>query len=338
MTNPGLTLASPYWLLGLIPVAAVAVYLIWRRRTAQNPGLRFPSQGLVAGLPETLWVKVEWLPDALRVAALSAMVLALARPQVHGPSASEDAQGIDIMLALDTSCSMRAADFQPNDRMFVAKKSIGELVKQRTNDRIGLVVFAGEASTWVPLTLDYSLVAQLLEEVDTNMLPDGTAIGSAIGTALNRLRESDAESRVIILITDGDNNAGSISPRKAAELAQELGVRIYTIMIGRGGAVPFPAGKDVFGRPIFQNQVIPTNPELLEELARIAGGTAYRASDKAELDLHLSEVLDRLEKTRLEAQTYSTPKEELFPFFALAALLAVAAELALGATRLWRFP
>ncbi|MCK6552775.1 VWA domain-containing protein, partial [Myxococcota bacterium] len=319
-------------------VLGVALNLVWRRRAQREPGLVFSSTRLVDGLPRTFWARAWWLPDALRVLALVCFVVALARPQKVGEAEAEDAEGIDIVLTLDTSCSMRAADFQPNDRMFVAKKSISEFIKQRTNDRIGLVVFAGEAASWVPLTLDYTLLAQLLDEVDTNMLPDGTAIGSAIGTALNRLRESDAASRVIVLLTDGDNNRGSISPKQAAALAKELGVKIYTILIGRGGAVPVPAGKDLFGRVVYEERVIPTNPALLEELASTTGGAAYKATDKAELDRQLGNVLDSLDKTRLEAQAFSAPKDELFPWLVGLGLVLLALELALGSTRLWRYP
>jgi Ca-activated chloride channel family protein len=329
---------SPWFLLGLIPVAGAAAYLVWRRKAQREPALKFSSRQLVDDLPRTPWAHLYFLPDVLRIMALVLIVLALARPQRLGSPEESAAEGIDIVLALDTSCSMRAADFQPNDRIFVAKKSIGEFVKQRTNDRIGLVVFAGEAASWVPLTLDYSLVAQLLEEVDTSMLPDGTAIGSAIGVALNRLRESDAQSKVIVLLTDGDNNAGSISPKEAAEMAKSLGVRVYTILIGRGGAVPFPAGKDLFGRVVYREQYVATNPQLLKDIADITGASAYLATDKDELDKNLSDVLDKLDKSRLEAATYTAPKDELFPYLVWAAIALLFIELILGSTRLRRYP
>lgn len=333
-----LTLFSPWYLLGLAPVAGTAIYLVWRKRKRIDPALRFSSRKLLEDLPTTAWARIAFLPDLFRILALVACVVALARPQALGTPAESTAEGIDIMLALDTSCSMRAADFQPNDRIYVAKKSIAEFVKQRTNDRIGLVVFAGEAASWVPLTLDYSLVAQLLEEVDTSMLPDGTAIGNALGTALNRLRESDASTKVILLLTDGDNNAGAISPKESAQLARALGVRIFTILIGKGGVVPFPAGKDMFGRVIFRDTFFATNPGLLKEIAATTGGEAYTASDKEELDRHLSDVLDRLDKSRLEAASFTTPRDELFPWFVMAALALIALELLFGSTRLRRYP
>ncbi len=334
----GLTFGSPGFLLGLVPVAGVAGYLLWRRRTRRDPALKFSAASLWRDLPTSPWAKLAWLPDGLRILALTLVVLALARPQHYQEASPEDTEGIDIVMALDTSCSMRAADFQPRNRMAVAKRSIADFVKQRSVDRIGLVVFAGEASTWVPLTLDYSLLASLLDDVDVGMLPEGTAIGSALGTALNRLRESDAVSRVVVLVTDGDNNAGNITPRQAAKFAKELGVKVFTILIGRGGAVPFPAGQDIFGRPMFRNQVVPTDPELLQTIARTTGGAAYEAKDGAELDARLGEVLDTLETTRLQNTVSSVPKSELFPLFVLAALAVMAAEALLSTTRLRRYP
>ena len=338
MTSGGLMFGSPFFLLGLLVVAAVAVYLVWRRRTRRDPALKFPSSTLLNDLPVSTWAQLAWVPDALRIAALTCLVIAMARPQQIGQATPDDTEGIDIVMALDTSCSMRAADFQPRNRMAVAKRSIADFVKARSVDRIGLVVFAGQASTWVPLTLDYSLLASLLDDVDVGMLPEGTAIGSALGTALNRLRHSDAVSRVIVLVTDGDNNAGNITPKQAAKFAQELGVKVYTILIGRGGAVPFPAGQDVFGRPMFRNQVVPTDPTLLKAIAKTTGGTAYEAKDGAELDARLGEVLDTLETTRLENTVSTIPKDELFPYFVFLALALMAAEAVLSATRLRRYP
>lgn len=338
MSKGAFQLSEPWFLLGLLAVAALAALLVWRHKRAKNPVLRYSSGRLFAGLPTTVWARMWWLPDALRLAALACFVIALARPQIMGEPDRDEAEGIDIVLAIDTSCSMRAADFQPKDRMTVALSSIESFVKQRSRDRIGLVVFAGEAASWVPLTLDYSLIAQMLQEVQVGMLPDGTAIGSALGTALNRLRQSDAKSRVVVLLTDGDNNAGNISPMKAADFAAELDVKVYTILIGKQGPVPFPAGKDIFGRDIFQEVTVPTDPALLKAIAAKTGGEAYSAEDGEQLDARLSEVLDSLDRTRLEATVYSTPKEEWFMGFVFAGLLLIATEMLLTATRMRRFP
>lgn len=330
-----LTLDAPWWLLALAPVGWVAVLLFQRQR---RPAMIFSSVSLFEGVPITFWQRIQWLPDALRISMLTLVVLALARPQAVGEAQVGDAEGIDIIVALDTSGSMRAVDFQPNDRMFVAKKSVEQFVRSRTVDRIGLVVFAGEAATWVPLTLDYSLVAEMLNEVEVGMLPDGTAIGTALGTALNRLRQSDATSRVVVLLTDGDNNAGNVSPKKAADFAQTLGVRVYTVLIGQGGPVPFPAGKDMFGRAVYRTQVMPINPALLRELAQTTGGEAFEAKDGQELDARLTEILDHLDRSRLEATTYAAPKTELFPYCLGLALGLLGIELLLSSTRLRRFP
>ena len=338
MSALGFRFATPSAFGLFVLVAAVVALLVWRRKKHRDPAFTFPSIALTEGLPSTLWSRLAWLPDALRIGALALFIVALARPQVLGTAEDEEAEGIDIVLALDTSCSMQAADFQPNDRMHVAKASIAQFVQSRTVDRIGLVVFAAEAATWVPLTLDYPLMVDLVDEVEVGLLPDGTAIGSAIGTALNRLKDSKAASRVVVLVTDGDNNSGNISPKKAAEFAKDLGVRVYTILIGRGGPVPFPRGKDIFGRVVYREQVVPTDPELLAEIARISGGEAYRAQDGEELDARLVEVLDALERSRLESGISAPPKDERFGFFVGAGLVLVLLEVLLSATRMRRFP
>ncbi|MCB9654858.1 MAG: VWA domain-containing protein [Deltaproteobacteria bacterium] len=332
------TFASPHALWGLIPVAILAARALWRRRQSRDPVFGFSSLGALASLPRTVWARVHWLPDALRLSALTLMVVAIARPQIPSPPVPGETEGIDIVLALDTSGSMQAADFQPNDRMFVAKKAIQEFIRTRTSDRVGLVVFAGEAASWSPLTLDYALVAQLLDEVNVGMLPDGTAIGSAIATSLNRLRRSDAKSRVIVLLTDGDNNSGAISPVKAAEMAKDLGIQVYTILIGRGGPVPFPTGKDIFGRVLMQTRRVPVNPELLKTIAQTTGGESYEASDAKELDARLSDVLDELERTRHQDIAQARPAAELFPYLLVGTLLLLALEGILRMTRLSRFP
>ncbi|MFO0727398.1 MAG: VWA domain-containing protein [Myxococcota bacterium] len=333
-----LSFASPWAFLLLGVVAALIAERLLAYRSEREAAFRFSSTAILEGLPVTFAARFFWLPDACRVLSLVAFVCAVARPQLVGAPRAEEEEGIDIVLAIDTSCSMMAADFQPQDRMFVAKKSIQEFILKRKTDRIALVVFAGEAATWVPLTLDYSLVAEMMQEVSVGMVSDGTAIGNAIGIALNRLKESEAHSKVVVLLTDGDNNAGEISPKAAAELAKDLGIRIYTILIGTGGAVPFPAGKDLFGRPVFRKQVIPTNPELLEDIARTTGAEAFTATDKTELDARLGTVLDRLDKSKVESSNELRPYAELFPWFVLAGLVALALEGLLRATRFRRYP
>lgn len=333
-----LSLASPWALLGILAVIAIFVERRWWRSRGKAPALRYSAVALTDGIPVTWAVRLSWLPELIRALSLVCIVVALARPQLVGTPEAEETEGIDIVLVLDTSCSMSAADFQPQDRMVVAKKSIGEFIGTRQSDRVSLVVFGGEAATWVPLTLDYSLVAEMLDEIEVGMVQDGTAIGNAIGTGLNRLKASEAKSKVMVLLTDGDSNAGEISPLAAADLAREMGVKIYTILIGQGGAVDFPAGKDLFGRPVFRKTVIPTNPELLKQIAAKTSGEAFSATDKEELDARLSDVLDALDRSRLESTAQARPYAELFPWAVAAALVLMALELVLGATRLRRFP
>jgi Ca-activated chloride channel family protein len=330
--------ALPWAFLGFIPVGLLGAHRYWQKRKKAKPLLSYSSLSLFKDIPKTWVVKIAWLPTVLRFLALTLIVFALARPQLIGEPEAEDAQGIDIVMAIDTSCSMRAADFKPKDRMFVAKKSINEFILGRSNDRVGLVVFAGEAASWVPLSLDYSLITRMLDEVEVGMIEDGTAIGTAIATALNRLRSSEAKSRVVILLTDGDNNSGTISPSKAADFAKELGIKVYTILIGKGGPVPFPAGKDIWGQTVFQNRTMATNPQLLKEIAEKTGGQAYRAQDKDELDAKLQDVLDSLETSSLESTAKLRPYAEFFPHAIFLALFLLGLEILLANTRLRRFP
>jgi Ca-activated chloride channel family protein len=202
---------------------------------------------------------------------------------------------------------MLAADFRPKDRLTVAKEVLRNFIASRQNDRIGLVVFASEAYTQCPLTLDYRVLQDLLEQVRTGVIADGTAIGNALATAVNRLRESDAKSKVIILITDGDNNAGNVSPGQAAQIARELGIQIYPILIGKGGRVPYPTGTDLFGRTQYEPVEIDVNPALLQEIAAVTGGTYHSAIDRESLEHELSLVLDALEKSKLLEAGASAP-------------------------------
>jgi Ca-activated chloride channel family protein len=332
-----LTLATPWALLLLLGVGALIVERILAHRASREAAFRFSSSALLDGLPVSFPQRFFWLPEALRALALCLFVVAVARPELVGVPRHEEEEGIDIVLAIDTSCSMMAADFQPQDRMYVAKKSIQEFVLKRKTDRIALVIFAGEAATWVPLTLDYSLVAEMLQDVSTGMVTDGTAIGNAIGTALNRLKDSDARSKVVVILTDGDNNAGEISPLAAAGLAKDLGVRIYTILIGTGGAVPFPAGKDLFGRPVFRKQVISTNLSRFgADRQTPAAPEAFTATDKSELAALSGGP--RLDTTKIESNTELRPYAELFPWFVLAGLVCMGLEGLLRATRFRRYP
>jgi len=209
-------------------------------------------------------------------------------------------EGIDIMIALDCSTSMEALDFEPKSRITVAKEVFKEFIDSRKNDRIGLVVFAKQAYTQSPLTLDYKALKTLIDPIRTGVIEDGTAIGNAIAVAINRLRESQAKTKTIFLITDGDNNAGNISPLEAAELAKKFGIIIYPIMIGKDGPVPYPVGKDFFGRTVYRNVEFTTNPNLLKEIASTTGGEYFEAKSYEQFQKTFPEILNSLAKSRFE--------------------------------------
>jgi Ca-activated chloride channel family protein len=220
----------------------------------------------------------------------------------------------------------------------VAREVLTDFLSSRANDRIGLVVFSGQAYTQAPLTLDYGVLKEVIKQLRTRVLEDGTAIGDAVATALNRLRDSDAKSRVVVLITDGDNNAGKVSPLDAADAARALGVPVYAILVGKGGKVPFPMGQDIFGRTSWRDVEIPINPELLKTMATRTGGEFYRATDMDSLKAGLQKVLDSLERSKLlEGGATATYREQYHGYLAWAALLLML-ELALRATVLRVFP
>lgn len=354
--NPNLVWHDPlaFVFVGLAALFLLVLAGLERRRSA---ALRFPLAGLLQQGPRGL-AGLWWLPRACRVGAVLLAGVALARPQLPGSKARDlSVEGIDIAVALDISTSMNAVDFKPRDRISVAKEVLQGFIDERTNDRIGLVVFAGEAYTQAPLTLDYHVLKEILGAVRTGLIEDGTAIGNALGTAVNRLCEGraadeaeaepgapaefcqgGAKSKVVILITDGDNNAGNISPMQAAAIAQEFGVRVYTIMVGKGGSVPFPTGPDFFGNHTFRNVEIPVNPELLESIAEDTGGRFYTATDRASLEQGLNDILDQLEKTKLFHAGSFTNMTEVYEPYLLGAALLLLLEILFAATRLRSFP
>ncbi len=305
---------------------------------ARAPQLRFPRAAALRAARGPL-SRLGWLPAALLAASLALGALALARPRARAAAPEEIAvEGIDIVVALDLSSSMRALDFEPVNRIFVAKQVLKDFITRRSHDRIGLVVFAADAYTQAPLTLDGAVLRQLVDRIELGNIEDGTAIGNAIATAANRLRESDARSKVVILLTDGDNNAGQISPLEAARAAAAFSIKVFPILVGKGGLVPYPDGADVFGRPVYRQVDLPVNPELLRRIAEITGGSYASAADRASLEKGLDGVLDRLERSRLVGAAAVARREELFPRFLLPAFLLAAASLLLGATRLRPFP
>lgn len=323
------------WLLAFVPPLLAWAYVERKRRAV----LRFSAASQLFAQGRGLRPRFLWMLPAMRVLAFALAVMALARPQERDARERDlSVEGIDIMIALDLSTSMEAADFRPNNRLHVAKEVLSEFITGRANDRIGLVVFSGAAYTQAPLTLDYGVLKEVIKQLRTRVLEDGTAIGDAVATALNRLRDSDAKSRVVVLITDGDNNAGRLSPIDAGDAAKSLGIPVYTILVGKGGKVPFPQGQDIFGRTAWRDVEIPINPELLQRLAKETGGEFYRATDRESLKEGLQHVLDSLERSKLmEGGATATYREKFHELLLWAALLLVL-EFLLRATVLRVFP
>jgi Ca-activated chloride channel family protein len=328
---------SPHWLwlLALAPFIPLWAILEKKKRAV----LRFSAASQLFRHGRGPRVYALWVPWALRTAGFILAVVAMARPQARDTRTRDlSVDGIDIMISLDLSTSMEAADFHPQNRMHVAKEVLVDFIGGRTNDRIGLVVFSGAAYAQAPLTLDYSVLKDVIRQLRTRVLEDGTAIGDAVATALNRLRDSEAHSRVVVLITDGDNNAGRVSPLDAAAAAQALKIPVYTILVGKGGKVPFPAGVDILGQTAWREVEIPINPELLQKIASMTGGEFYRATDRETLKAGLQKVLDSLERSKLLEGGASATYHERFHFFLLAAACLLALEALLRVSVLRVFP
>ena len=268
----------------------------------------------------------------LRTLALAGFILALARPRVAGRTEQSNSEGINIVIAFDISSSMLAEDFQPQNRLEVAREKVKQFVQLRSSDRIGVVAFSGEALTQVPLTTDYPVVLAAIDNLQPGQLEDGTAIGTAIATAANRLRSAPGRSRVMVLLTDGVNNRGTIDPRTAAQAAAAFGVKIYAIGVGTEGMAPVPVGRGVFGLR-YENRPVEIDDALLTEIAEKSGGRYFRARDAAALDRITSEI-DQLERTPVRTRVY-TRYAELFRWPLGAALIALLLELSLVA---WRGP
>ncbi len=337
MLPPGLQLARP-WALLLLAAVPLAAWVLWLERR-RSPRFRFPRAATLRRAGVGLVARLGWLPSAFAVAALALAAVALARPQARAARPQETSvEGIDIVIAFDLSTSMKAADFKPQNRLHVAKEVLKEFIGKRRTDRIGLVTFAGDAYTQCPLTLDYGILRQLVDSLRFGVIEDGTAIGNAIAVSVNRLRESTTKSKVVILITDGDNNAGQISPLEATDIARSLGIKVFTILVGKGGVVPYPTGTDVLGRTVFEYLEFPVNPGLLQEIARATGAAYYNAIDRASLEQGLNDILDRLEKSRLFETGTLAQVEELFPALLRPAFALAALGILLGATRFRSFP
>jgi Ca-activated chloride channel family protein len=268
----------------------------------------------------------------LRNLALASGIVALARPRAGAHAVTSTSEGINIVIAFDISSSMLAQDFQPQNRLEVARDKIKSFVKARSSDRIGVIAFSGEALTQVPLTTDYPVVQAALDNLQPGQLEDGTAIGTAIATAANRLRDAPGKSKVMILLTDGVNNRGSIDPRTAAKAAAQFGIRIYGIGVGTEGMAPVPVGRGLFGLR-YEMQKVEIDDALLTDIANATGGRYFRARDPAALQ-RITEQIDDLERAPVRSRTY-VRYAELFRWPLSLMLIAIAAELLLAA---WKGP
>jgi Ca-activated chloride channel family protein len=323
-----MNIARPVVLMLLLPLA----WWWWRRRRPA-PGLLYSDVSLPAALGRAPW----WLalPPILRTAALACLIIGAAGPQVGGSRIETKREGIAIVIAIDISSSMYAEDFAPSNRLEVAKAQAISFIRGRSADRIGLVAFAAEALTQVPVTLDYPVLEQAVTDLRIGSLEDGTAIGSGLATAVNRLRRAPEKTKVVLLLTDGENNRGLIDPRTAAATAASFGIRVYTIGVGTVGEAPIPTGRSATG---FRYEILPVRIDepLLKEMAATTGGRYFRATDSEAL-ARIFHQIDGLEKTPVQVTRY-LHYDELTKPMALAGLLLLGLELLLGSTVALRVP
>jgi len=327
--------ASPYAGLAL---ALLLVVLVWHlvRARRRRASLMFSLTAPFRAMPPGLAVRVRHAPLALRVAGLALLIVAFARPQTGRHEEEVLTEGIDIVLAVDISGSMKTEDFKPKNRLEVAKDVVAQFVRGRRNDLMGLVVFAANAYTRCPLTLDYGVLIDLLSQVDiTPREEDGTAIGMGLATAVSRLKDARGKSKVIILLTDGRNNRGQIDPLSGARLAQALGIKVHTIGVGTEGEAPYPIDDPILGRRYINVQA-DIDEETLQQIAAATGGQYFRATDSQALKQIFS-TIDRMERTDLKVRGYTRHTEQ-FAWFLYPGALLILLELALAGTLLRTIP
>lgn len=325
----------PWWLLGLLLVPIV-LYVGTLLEDARLPRLRVGTVSSAKRAPIGLRARLRDVPGVLRGSAVTLIVLALARPQSISAAETDERRGIDVMVVLDMSLSMRAADLKPT-RLAAAKVVVQEFLERRPDDRLGAVVFARDAFLLSAPTFDHVRLAQLVGKMELGAIDGGgTAIGDGLATALARLRHSTATSRVIVLLTDGDNNAGSMSPEYATELARQIGVKIYSVQMGNGDAVDVEVDKDLYGRPVYERVRFPVKPEALKKIAADTGGEFWISTDADQLRSSMHQILDRLTKTRFEAAAGDVV--ERFPLALFPGVALVLIEALLRAIVLRRFP
>jgi len=303
------------WLLVLVPLAIVWYIL---RHKKQEAAVTFSDLKGMVKLPKTWKSYLRHLLFALKMAALALLIVALARPQSSSTNSTSNIEGIDIVMAMDVSGSMLARDLKP-DRLTAAKNVASDFVKGRPGDRMGLVIFSGETFTQVPLTTDHGVMLNMLAEMKNGLIEDGTAIGDGLATAISRLKDSEAISKVVILLTDGMNNAGSVDPYTAAEIAKLYGIRVYTIGVGTYGMAPYPV-QDFFGRTVMQQMKVEIDEKLLSNIANSTGGKYFRANNNQKLD-EIYQEIDKLERSKIEVTEFRRLHEEFYPLVAWALAL-----------------
>jgi len=321
-----------FWLLIIIPL------LVWRylRRVRDGQGsLKFASTLTMEGIRPSWTVYVRHALFGISILALAFAIAAMARPRKGTQSEEILTEGVDILIALDASGSMAAEDFEPNNRFYVAKAVVKKFVEGLRHDRAGLVVFAAKAVTRCPLTLDYGVLQSVLDGAQLGTIEDGTAIGTALATCMNRLRESKAKSKVVILVTDGVNNRGEVQPMDAAEIARTLGAKIYTVGVGSSGIARVPVNDPVYGR-IYADMQVEIDEASLKKMAQLTGGLYYRATDRPALE-KIFEDIGRLEKTKIRVKSYTHYNERFLDFIFPALALVLLGTLA-GFTRFEKIP
>jgi len=317
----------PAFFYALVLLPLMVAWYLWRGRKGTAPMKLSGFENLDERMGSyRIWLR--HLLALLRVAVVALVIVVLARPQSSNQWEQVTTEGIDIVLCMDVSGSMRAMDFRPN--RLEASKNVGiEFVNARQDDRFGLVVFAGESFTQCPMTTDRAVVVNFLKEINFGVIEDGTAIGMGLATAVNRIKESKAKSKVIILLTDGVNNRGDVGPVTAAEIAAGKDIRVYTIGVGSRGTAPIQI-QDMFGRTVTRDIPVEIDEEVLRKIADTTGGIYFRATDNNKLR-EIYQEIDQLEKTRLDVKQFNKKKEEYFPFL-LAAMILLLAEVFLRYT------
>lgn len=326
------TFAYP-WVFSLLIFVVALVYWYWKNKNKVTANFNFSSLQFFGKAPITLKEKLVHLPAVFTLIGLVFLIIAAARPQSFSSGENIYTEGIDIAMVLDISGSMLAEDFKPN-RLEAAKKVTEEFINGRTVDQIGLVIFSGDSFTQCPLTIDYSVLKNLLREIKMGMIEDGTAIGNAIANGVNRLKDSKAKSKVMILLTDGVNNAGQIDPITAAQIAAKFGIRIYSIGVGTMGEAPYPF-QTPFG---IRYQMVPVeiDENLLKQISALTGGKYFRATNNKKLAQIYNEI-DKMEKTRVEVTSYRHAKE-LYFWWAFLGMSLILSQVIISKTYLKRIP